>query len=276
MNLLRRWPGRLITIAAAAYVGVVLVLFFAQRTLLYPGGSAPPDVGRAGLEGLVEPVHVTTADALPLLAWYRPPATERGAVIVYFHGNGGTIAHRGAAVRPLLEAGYGLLLLEYRGYGGNPGRPTEAGLYADARAALAFVDAAGIGVDRQVLYGESLGTGVAVQMATERGAAALVLASPYTSIADVAAQKFPLVPVRWLLLDRYESLAKIARLRIPLLVLHGERDMSIPARFGRALYEAAAEPKELVLFPAAEHNDLNRHGAPAAVLAFLRRHGLEP
>jgi len=273
---LGRWLIRAVKAVAAAYVTVLLVLFLAQRTLLYPAGTVPPDIDAAGLTGVVEAVHVTTSDGLRLLAWYRPPRSDGGPIVIYLHGNAGTIAHRGPAIRPLTDAGYGLLLVEYRGYGGNPGRPTEAGLYTDARAALDFVDAMGIGAGRQILYGESLGTGVAVQMAMERGAAALVLASPYTSIADVAGGKFPFLPVGWLLLDRYDSLAKIGRLRLPILVIHGGRDRTIPAALGRALYDAAVEPKTLRLVPEADHNDLNRFGAPATVLEFLVRHELAP
>lgn len=276
MRALRRWLLRLSTAAIVAYGIVLAILFFSQRALLYPAGTAPPNIGDAGLAGLVDAVRVTTADGLQLLAWYRPPRSTTGAAIIYFHGNGGTIANRARVVRPFIDAGYGLLMLEYRGYGGNPGHPTEDGLYADARAALAFIDAEGIGIERQILYGESLGTGVAVQMAMERDAGALVLASPFTSVADVARGAFPLVPVDWLLRDRYESIAKVGRLHVPILVLHGERDLTIPVHLGRTLYAAAAEPKSLHLISEAGHNDLNRHGAPAVILEFLGRQGLAP
>lgn len=259
-----------------AYAALLLFLFFAQRDLLYPAGTTPPDAGSAGLAGLVETVQLTTADGLQLQSWYRAPRTSAAPVVIYFHGNGGTIAHRGPAVRPFIDAGYGVLLLEYRGYGGNPGSPTEAGLYADARTALGFVDAAGISVRRQILYGESLGTGVAVQMALERGAGALILASPYTSIADVAQPIFPFVPVDLLMRDRFESAEKIGALRMPIMVVHGKRDDTIPVVLGISLYEMAPEPKAIELFPEAGHNDLNRFGAAVAILGFLRQHGMGP
>lgn len=276
MRFLRRWLIRLIKVALAVYAALLLFLFIFQRDLLYPAGTTRPDAGAAGLAGQIENVQLSTADGLRLLSWYHRPRSAASPVVIYLHGNGGTIAHRGPAVRPFIDAGYGVLLLEYRGYGGNPGNPTEEGLYADARAALAFVDAAGIPVARQILYGESLGTGVAVQMALERGAGALVLASPYTSIADVARPKFPFVPVGLLLRDRFESADKIGALRMPIMVLHGERDDTIPVRFGVALYDMAPEPKALWLFPGAGHNDLNRFGAAAAILEFLHQQGMGP
>ena len=276
MRALRRWLIRLATAAVIVYAALLLFLFFVQRDLMYPAGTTPPDAGSAGFAGLVETVQLTTADGLRLLSWYRAPRTATSPVVIYFHGNGGTIAHRGPAVRPFIDAGYCVLLLEYRGYGGDPGSPTEEGLYADGRAALGFVDAEGIPVGRQILYGESLGTGVAVQMAHERGAGALVLASPYTSIADVAQPRFPFVPVRLLLRDRFESDEKIGALRMPIMVLHGKRDDTIPVDLGIALYEMAPEPKAIELVPKAGHNNLNRFGVAVAILGFLRQHGLGP
>jgi hypothetical protein len=217
-----------------------------------------------------------TADGLDLVAWYHSPPNQNAPLIVLFHGNGGTIEIRAAKAKTYIGAGFGVLLPEYRGYGGNPGSPSEAGLYADGRAALAFAAAQGIAPDRWILLGESLGTGVAVQMATEQRVAALVLEAPYTSIADVAQSDFPLLPVWWLVRDRFDSAEKIARVGVPLFVVHGERDGTIPVKFGRALFAAASEPKEAMWLPDAGHGVIGKHAVDVAVLDFLKRNGISP
>jgi hypothetical protein len=260
----------------AVYVAMLLVLYVTQRQLLYVPDVQPPDLAAVGLAHVMGPVATRTDDGLDLLAWYRPPAANPAPVLVYLHGNAGHIGNRAERIRPYLEAGFGVFLVEYRGYGGNPGRPSEPGLYADARAALDYLREQGIGADRVVLYGESLGTGVAVQMAVERGCAALVLEAPFTSVAAVAQSRYWMFPVRPLVRDKFDSLAKIGRLRCPLFVMHGERDRVIPVRFGRELFAAAPEPKEGRWFPDGTHVDFDEHGAPAAVLRFLRRHRVVP
>lgn len=274
--LLRRWAGRLVKIILVAYVAVLAILFAIQRQLLFPADKAPPSLERAGLAGLMESVSVASADGLTLLAWYHRPPDKQAPLIVLFHGNGGTIEIRAAKARTYVNAGLGVLLLEYRGYGGNAGSPSETGLYADGRAALAFLAAQGIAPARVVLIGESLGTGVAVQMAVEQRVAALVLEAPYSSIADVAQSDFPWFPVWWLIRDRFDSVAKIARVGVPLFVVHGERDRTIPVRFARALFAAAAQPKEAMWLSDAGHDVLARPGVDEAALEFLKRNGVVP
>lgn len=254
-----------------AYLLVMALLFLFQRQIMYIPFGGQPDLAEAGLAGEMQPVTLKTEDGLALLAWYRPAATADRPTLVYFHGNAGHIGMRADKVRPYLQAGWGLLLVEYRGYGGNPGRPDEPGLYADGRAALAFLDATGVPPDRLVLYGESLGGAVAVQMATEHAAGALVLEAPLSSAGAVAQARYPIFPARWLVLDKYDSLAKITAVRIPLLLVHGERDSVIPPRLARALFEAAPEPKEAVFLPDAGHNDLHEHGLAELVLDFVNR-----
>src|SRR5262245_56636119 len=205
----RRWIVRLSIAIGAAYVVGLVVLFVFQRQLLFPAGKEPPSLERAGLAGLMEPVELTTADGLTLLAWYRKAPDPDSPLLVLYHGNGGTIEIRAAKAKTCISAGLGVLLLEYRGYGGNPGSPSETGLYADGRAALDFAAAQGVAPNHWILLGESLGTGVAVQMAIEHHVAALILEPPYTSIADVAQSHFPLFPVWWLVRDRFDSADKI-------------------------------------------------------------------
>ena len=259
----------LIAIPVIAYLAVLAFLFFYQRQLLYFPDRSRPQL--AALRDLgVREVQLTTADGLDLLSWYLPPPEGR-PVIAYFHGNGGNIAYRADRVRRFAREGYGALLVEYRGYGGNPGAPTEAGLFEDARAGLEFLRAQGIAAGRIVLYGESLGTAVAVHAATRGPVGAVVLESPFTSIAAVAQHHYPFVPANLLVWDRFDALSRIGQIDAPLLMLQGGRDGIVPARFGEALFAAAPEPKERWLKPEAGHEDLAGFGALDAVVAFIER-----
>jgi len=261
-------------VVIAIYLAALALLFFMQRRLLFVPNTERPDLAEAGLGPEMRPIEVATPDGLRLLAWYQPAAANPGALLLYLHGNAGHIGHRSDRVRPYLEAGFGVLLVEYRGFGGNPGRPSEAGFYCDARAALDLLAQQGVPAKRIVIYGESLGTGVAVQMAVERECGALVLEAPYTSVAAVAQSRYWMFPVRQLVIDRFDSLAKIRGIRCPVFVMHGERDQVIPIRYGRELFQAAPEPKEAKWFPDGNHTNFDEFGGPAAVLEFLRRHGL--
>jgi fermentation-respiration switch protein FrsA (DUF1100 family) len=253
----------------AAYLVVLAGLFVFQRSLLYLPDPSRPAIGALAALGAREAV-VPTADGLDLLAWYRPPPQGR-PVIAYFHGNGGNIGYRTERFVRFAREGYGVLFLEYRGYGGNPGTPSQAGLYADAEAALRFLERERIGADQVVLYGESLGTAVAVHLAAERRVAAVVLESPFARLTEAAQYHYPFVPVALLLLDRFDPLSEIGRIEVPILFLHGGRDRVVPPRFGRALFDAAREPKEQWFEPDAGHGDLSHFGAFDAVFDFLRR-----
>lgn len=255
--------------ALAGYGVLVGGLYIFQRQLLYF-----PDLKRPGLGDLselgVREVTLTTADGLSLLAWYLPPSGSQ-PVIAYFHGNGGHIGYRAGRLRWFAGVGYGVLMAEYRGFGGNAGIPTETGLLADGAAALDFLAADGIAPGRLVLYGESLGSGVAVSLAAQCEAAGLILEAPFTSVAEVAQYHYSFVPASALIRDRFDSRAKIGHVRAPILVLHGERDRVVPVRFGRALFDAAPEPKEFWTAPDAGHENLTRYGAFEAIVDFLNR-----
>jgi uncharacterized protein len=258
-----------LAVAVAAYGVLVGGLYAFQRNLLYFPSGSRPELGALAELGVRE-IEVRTGDGLFLLAWYSASSSDRPTV-AYFHGNGGHIGHRADRVQGFVRDGYGLLMTEYRGYGGNPGTPTEEGLCVDGAAALDFLRREGIPPTRLVLYGESLGSGVAVALAAQHDVAGLVLEAPFTSVAEVAQYHYPFVPASSLVRDRFDSLSKIGRVKAPIMILHGERDRVVPVRFGRALFEAALEPKEIWLASEAGHEDLDGFGAFEAVQRFLER-----
>lgn len=257
-------------LAALLLVGLA-ALWAGQDRLIYFPDRSRPDASAVSLPGLIEE-EIVTEDGLRLLAWRVPPARSDGPVLLYLHGNGGNLGHRAGRVRAIAARGWGLLMVEWRGYGGNPGRPSEDGLQRDARAGLARLAALGARADRIVLYGESLGTGVAVRLASEAPGrvAALVLESPYTSLKDLAALHYPVLPARLLLRDGHDSRSRIGAVAAPILILAGGRDRLVPAAMGRSL--AAAAPRaEIWEAPEGGHEDLAFHGAFDAVAVFLAR-----
>jgi len=266
---------QVLLVVAGGYFALVALMFVFQRSILYlPGSGVPTRPADWGVPEMAA-VRVTTEDGLDLVAWYRP-ASAGQATIVYFHGNGGHIGYRGFKARPLLDAGFGVLLVEYRGYGGNPGSPSEEGLYRDARGAMAFLAEQGVTVDRVVAFGESLGSGVAVHLAAEQAAkdaplAAVVLETPLSSIPDVGCHHYPYLPVGLLAKDRFDSTSEIAGIAAPLFIIHGDADSVVPMRYGRALFDKAVEPKEARWYQGGGHENLFDLGADAAVIEFLDR-----
>jgi hypothetical protein len=258
-------------VVATIYVGLVAAMYLFQRKMMYfPAQTLPPPaaVGAPDLRQIV----LRTEDGLEIVAWRKAAARPDAAEVLYFHGNGGNIASRVHKVRPLLDAGHGVTLLSWRGYGGNPGEPGEQGLYADARAAYLSLVAEGVAAGRIALIGESLGSGVAVHLASERQVGAVMLEAPFTSTVAVGQKAYPFVPVGLLMKDRYDSLSRIGRVEAPLLVVHGDADRVVPVAFGRELFAAAGEPKEAHFLPGAGHGDLDDHGLMDLELDFLARH----
>lgn len=251
------------------YLILLGLMFVLQRSLLYPGSRERPNLVRDGAAGYRE-VVTQTEDGLSLTHWYREAAETDGLLVVAFQGNGGHIGHRVDKLRSLVQAGHGLFLVGYRGYSGNPGKPSEEGLTADARSVLAWLGGEGIGPERIVLYGESLGSAVAIKVASESKVAGLVLEAPPSSIADVAQAHYWYLPARWLLLDKWDSQARIGAAAAPILIFHGDRDRVVPERFGRKLFAAAPEPKKSLWVEDASHNDLwNFPEVRGAILEFL-------
>lgn len=259
---------------ALAYGILVVLLFAVQRRLLYRPGLERPDPEAAAAAGFKD-VTLQTGDGLALLAWHRPARAGR-ATLVVLHGNAGHIGDRVEKVHAACPDDWGVLLVSWRGYGGNPGWPSEGGLLEDARAALRWLESEGVPTARIVLYGESLGSGVAVQLALEASVAGIVLEAPYTSIAAVAQRQYPYVPAYWMVRDRYDSLSRIGAVRCPILILHGGDDRLIPLSHARRLAAAAPETARLCVVPDAGHAGLHRTAAAATVRGFLEEAGALP
>jgi len=235
----------------------LLVLWTAQRRMIYfPFGSVPPPAA-AGLPG-AEPVTFLTGDELTLAGWFVPAASPASGIsVLVFNGNGGNRAMRAPLAARLRARGLATLLVDYRGYGGNPGSPSEEGLARDAAAARRYLASRpDVDPSRIVYFGESLGSGVAVRLAAETPPLALILRSPFTSLVDVGRHHYPFLPVRLLLADRFASIDRIGAIRCPLLVIAAGEDSIVPRRLSERLYEAAGGPKRLLVIDGVDHNDV--------------------
>jgi hypothetical protein len=256
----------LVVLGLLGYCSVLALMYVFQRSLMYFPDPVRLRPAAAGLPR-AEEVTFKSDDGETLLAWHVAPRGHK-PVVIYFQGNAEGFKPRVDRFTWLTADGTGLLALCYRGYGGSTGRPTEDGLIRDARAAYDFVRKRDPG-KRIILFGESLGTGVAVALAAEREVAGIILDAPYTSTAEVGAAAYPFAPVRWLIKDSFRSDERITRVHAPLLVLHGERDNIVPVRFGEKLFALAQEPKRMVRFPLGGHVNLDDYGAAVVVKEFL-------
>ena len=255
----------LFIVAAAGYLALGALMFFAQRALMYFPERIRTAPAAAGFPQAQE-ITLDTADGEKVIAWHVPPRGEK-PLVIYFHGNGGSLRLRVDRFQKLVANGFGLLALSYRGYGGSTGSPNERGLIEDARAAYAY--AAERYPDRIVLWGESLGTAVAIALAAEKPVSKLILDAPFTSAADIAAAVYWFLPVRLLMRDTFRSDLRIAQVKSPILILHGEADVVVPIVHGERLLATITGKKQMVRFAGGEHVDLDRHGAIDAALKFL-------
>jgi hypothetical protein len=247
-----------------------LLLIFEKQLIYFPmrgHDATPTDLGIPH-----EEVDLRAEDGVRLHGWFLPVKESRFTVLVC-HGNAGNISHRLDRVL-FMESRLKVdtLLFDYRGYGRSEGSPDEEGTYRDARAAYRWLVDRGLGPERIVLFGESLGSAVALQLAVEVDARALILESPFSSIPDMARAVYPFLPLWPFVRTRYDNVSKIGRLRMPLLVLHGERDEVVPFAQGRRVWGAAPEPKKFFAIPGASHNDtyvIGREAYWQAVREFL-------
>jgi fermentation-respiration switch protein FrsA (DUF1100 family) len=259
--------ARLLALVTVVVGTLLVVVWLVQRRMIYfPSGGVPPPV-QVGLPQ-AEAVSFATDDGLMLNGWFVPSGRPGAETVIVFNGNAGNRAYRSDLAARLAAGGMAVLLFDYRGYGDNPGVPSEEGLALDARAARRYVlSRADVDAHRLVYFGESLGSAVAVRLAGEHPARALVLRSPFTSFVDMGRLHYPILPVRWLLRDRYPSLERIARIGCPLLVIAGASDTIVPTSQSRRLFEAALEPKRLVIVDGADHNDEALNAGPRVITA---------
>ncbi len=244
-----------VALVALSYVGINVLMYVNQRDyMFYPSQErvAPRDVGLPA----VEEIALQSRDGDELTSWFaRPPAGQ--PVVLVLHGNAGAVQHRGYRVRELAEVGYGTFLVGYPGFGGNAGEPGEESLVAVAHKAYEYLRAEGYTASDIIIWGESIGTAVAVQLAAKVDARTLILEAPMSSVADVAKEHYPLLFARMFLKDKFLSTDYIDRINMPLLVMHGDKDRVIPIEMGRKLFEHASQPKSFVVLEGAGHNNLH-------------------
>jgi fermentation-respiration switch protein FrsA (DUF1100 family) len=267
-------PARFFAIISACYLSFIAIYYVQQRSYLFYTSTVHIGPQSLDLQNVAE-MQLTTPDGERLVAWYAAPASGK-PTLFYLHGNAGALVHRANRVRLYRQQGYGVFMLAYRGFSGSTGHPTEANIVADAL--MAYDTLAGLTPrdSRIVIYGESLGTGVAVQVAAKRRPDGVVLESPFSSASDVAAHLYPYLPVYWLLKDRFESINYIGEVEAPLLVLHGERDTIVPPGLGHKLFDAAPGPKLAYFIKDATHYTLYDNGAFEKVKTFLEGFAAKP
>lgn len=224
-------------------------------------------------------IRLRTSDGLEITSWYAAPKNNKRTIVLY-HGNAGTLAGRAFKARHFLDEGYGVLLAGYRGFAENPRKPTEQGLYTDARTVLQYLHTQGITAENIILYGESLGSGVAIQMAWEyatsdQGAettpfAALILEAPFTSMGGAAAEHYPWLPARYLVKDKYNSVGKIDQISTSLFIIHGGQDHTVSQQHGLILFDRAKEPKNAYWIPEAGHVNVYEFGTREKLLNYLK------
>ena len=260
-------------VVLALYALVVVAAWLGQRKLMYAPDASRYAPASLGLVGVSEH-ELTAPDGARLVLWRIAPKPGQ-PTLLYFHGNAGGLASRADRFRRYLATGIGLTMLSYRSYSGSTGYPSEANNLADAALAYDMLIKDRVRPADIFLYGESLGTGVAVRLASQRDVAGLILDAPYSSMLAMATLTYPFLPVRPLLADRYESDRHILQVKAPVLVLHGAEDEVIPVAMGRALYAVVPTPKELIIFPKGRHTDLDDHGAVEQVIRWVNAHRVE-
>ncbi len=237
------------------YCLLLAAMFLFQRKLMYFPSTKLLEPQTYGVQA--QAITLPTVDGVELTAWAMPAAKAMPTVL-HMHGNAGNISDRHEVYSAYHAAGFGVLALEWRGYGTSKGSPSEEGFYTDARTAISYLKDQGLSESDIILYGESIGTGIAVQMATEITPKALLLEAPFTSLWKRAAEIHWYMPVKWMVWDKYDSLSKIETVKAPLLIFHNTGDKIVPYRHGQALFEAASEPKEIVTFESNQHVAFDR------------------
>ena len=260
--------ANILIIVAVGYSVILAALYLLQRKLLYHPDQERPVPAQYRLYN-AEKLEIPGHDQTPLYSWYQKPGDHDGRIILYFHGNAGTIADRSDKAQSFVSRRYGVLFPSYRYNAGNGGAPSEQALINDALSAYDWLREQGYAAQQIVLYGESLGSGVAVALAAQREVHAVILEAPYSSVADVAQDAYWYMPARWLVHDPFDSTARIAKVSEPVLIVHGARDRTIPIKFGQRLHNEANGNSRFVTLPDAGHADMYDHGMADVVFDFL-------
>jgi hypothetical protein len=257
----------LVVLVSTGYIVDLAILYFSQRGFIFPIPQTVRTTPEAAGFPQTEEHVLTTTDGENVIVWHVP-AKPGHAVVIYFPGNGDFLAGSVGRFRGIISDGTGLVALSYRGYAGSSGQPSEHGLLLDAAAAYAFATAR-YDANRIVVWGFSLGSGVAVALAAGQPVGKLILEAPYTSIVEVAGALLRIVPVRWILKDQFHSDERIAGVTAPLLIMHGERDSTISIDLGERLFALAHQPKQFVRFPGGGHDNLDNYGAIETARQFI-------
>jgi fermentation-respiration switch protein FrsA (DUF1100 family) len=263
----RRIALELLIVAAIGYAGALVGLGLNQRAFIYHPNPVRTSPFAAGL-GQFQAVEVRAPDGERLVGWWKPPARASEGVVLYLHGKGGNLSDRATRLRELGDQGFGVLAIDWRGYGGSTGVPTEAGLNTDAAAAYDWTHAR-LPNAKIAAFGESLGTGPAITLAGRRPVAGVVLDSPYASILRLAELRLPFVPSALMLEDTYKSEDRVADIRAPLLIAHCDQDKVIPPSEAQRLFAAAHAPKEIAVLHGCGHVGTWREPFRTTLLARL-------
>ena len=223
------------------YLTITSVLYYSQRSLLYH----PTENNYSGdqLTVPIDKVRIKTDDNIELLSWYHDKDIQNYKTILFLHGNAGSLENRIHKINHFNEMEINFLIISWRGFSGNEGKPTEEGLYKDAKSAVKWLINKGVKKENIIIYGESLGTGVATEISQNESFAGIILESPFTSMVAAGKSKYPIFPIGLLLKDKYESDKKIKNIKSPVLVMHGEADTIVPFWMGKKIYELANNPK---------------------------------
>tara|TARA_Y100000590_G_scaffold212407_1_gene240722 strand:- start:176 stop:988 length:813 start_codon:yes stop_codon:yes gene_type:complete len=226
------------------YILLIIVVFFFQRNLLYhPSIDSYLKDNLAKEPSKIEKVKITTTDKIDLIGWFYSKDIEKFKTIIFFHGNAGSLENRTYKLNHFKNLDVNFLIIAWRGFSGNKGKPNEKGLYEDARSAVRWLNSKGIQDKNIILYGESLGTAIAVEIAQNKKYAGVILESPFTSMVNMGKKYYPIFPVSLLLKDKFESYKKISKISAPILIIHGKVDKIVPYEMGKKMYELANQPK---------------------------------
>ncbi len=267
------WLFKAGLILAALYLIGALMLYFLQRRMMFSPDQVRVSPEAVNIPGLHE-VPLKTPDGHALYSWHLPAKSGR-PTLLFFHGNGGNVANREEKFRQLSAAGYGVFMLGYRGFGGSDGVPGERVLVQDSGLAYDYLTGLGLAPSQIVIYGESIGTSIAVQLAAKVNAAALILEAPMYSVLSIAEARYPYLPVRFFLNDKFETNRFISKVSAPLLVIHGSEDGVIPLASGRALFDEAPEPKRFEVLVGAGHNNIYDFPIVDVIVDFLKSHDID-